>query len=923
MRSTKGQHKAHDQLEQPAGPKKRGRKPKKTEDKQEEPEEEIIRCVCGATEQDEDSGEPWIACDKCTAWQHNVCMGMSIFGEDLPKEYFCEQCKPEDHKELLEGMARGEKPWEDRRRAYEEEKASEKKKKGGKKGKGGKRNSDPKDEMTQGTPKPKASPAPEPKKETKAAAGTKRKSRAASEEKEPKVRHADASAHTPSSSPHANPFPPWQGAQKLRKVSETQAVPVPVPYNPPPDIPNKISELLDSRLSSATALNKALLVGIGMAEKKHGYVSSDGVSNEAKAERFALQVERAVHDSHPNHKEYATQVRTLNYNLKHNGELSYRLLMGTLTPPMLAVMKSDELATKEQQREAAEMKAKAEKQSILTTDDNAPRVRRTHKGEEIVESDNFTVPSEDKPSAIRRQSVREAQEPKAEDETAQPELPADIDTRRSPAEEGLHIDTQQSPKTDFDINKVFSSVRSPTAAHQRRPSQPVPTSSGPGVDPEVDRLLDDREESPPYSPSEETDPNIVWRGNIVMNSVANFQATAKHAGGVNLSATINLPWATLIPKRLTVAGRIDEQRATEYLCSLRYSAPTDITVAALSPATEASQTEFYALIEYFVSKKRYGVVGDKGVGNVRDTYLIPVPPGTGNHPEFMLNLEDNFIPQTRTEPMLLLVLVYRNDPAAMEKLHGPNWAAAQQASPVAGTPTPAAPPSSMPQRTPSIGPPAFSPTSPQGAFPAAGYPPARNSQTPSQPARQQVVPPGYPATPGPPQQHMSAGVDAANDIRNKEGEALARQILGPLINSSTISFILPQAAMMKSQEWMLIKDIYEREPRARDDLQCLSALIEMASKGQGPPPAPPPPPQAQQQQPQQLQQNHPPPPPLPPQQQQVVVPPPAPPAVAAAAAAAPRTSQTPVPIPQIPHSVPPPRQTQVHPPPAVPAGPPA
>ena len=54
-------------------------------------------------------------------------------------------CRPHDHKELLEGIAKGEKPWEARRAAHEEEE-QKKKKKGGKKGKG-KRNSDPKDEL--------------------------------------------------------------------------------------------------------------------------------------------------------------------------------------------------------------------------------------------------------------------------------------------------------------------------------------------------------------------------------------------------------------------------------------------------------------------------------------------------------------------------------------------------------------------------------------------------------------------------------------------------------------------------------------------------------------------------------------------------------------------------------------------------------
>jgi hypothetical protein len=184
VRATKGQHKALEQLDQPIeAPKRRGtKKSKKTAPEPEEPEEEIIRCVCGATEQDEDSGEPWIACDQCGAWQHNICMGMSQYTEDLPKEYFCEVCRPENHKELLAGIAQGEKPWEARRRAYEEEKA-EKKKKGPKKGK--KRTSDLKEDASQKS-KQSPPPPPEPKKDTKAG-GVKRKNGDGPQEKESKV----------------------------------------------------------------------------------------------------------------------------------------------------------------------------------------------------------------------------------------------------------------------------------------------------------------------------------------------------------------------------------------------------------------------------------------------------------------------------------------------------------------------------------------------------------------------------------------------------------------------------------------------------------------------------------------------------------------------------------------------------------------
>lgn len=167
VRATKGQHtKAFDELEQlPAAKKRQNKKTKKVQEQEQsqEPEEpeEIIRCVCGATEQDEDSGEAWISCETCYAWQHNVCVGVSSFEDEIPDNYWCEQCKPEDHKELLEAMKGGEKPWEARRKAHEEKK----KKKGGRKNRG-KRNSEQPEKVEkerEKTPKAKAksSPAPE------------------------------------------------------------------------------------------------------------------------------------------------------------------------------------------------------------------------------------------------------------------------------------------------------------------------------------------------------------------------------------------------------------------------------------------------------------------------------------------------------------------------------------------------------------------------------------------------------------------------------------------------------------------------------------------------------------------------------------------------------------------------------------------
>lgn len=73
-----------------------------------------------------------ICCDSCAAWQHNSCMGLP---EDYEADkYFCEQCKPENHKKLVAAIAKGEKPWEEAIKQRELALAEKAKKKGGRKG---------------------------------------------------------------------------------------------------------------------------------------------------------------------------------------------------------------------------------------------------------------------------------------------------------------------------------------------------------------------------------------------------------------------------------------------------------------------------------------------------------------------------------------------------------------------------------------------------------------------------------------------------------------------------------------------------------------------------------------------------------------------------------------------------------------------
>ena len=134
-RATKGQYSKDRDIAEDAPAKKKGKgKAAKAQAAEEEEEgEEIIRCVCGTYEEEEDVPRAMICCDNCSAWQHNSCMGLP---EDYePPKYFCEQCKPQNHKELVAAIQRGEKPWEEAEARHREAaEAAKAKKKGGRKG---------------------------------------------------------------------------------------------------------------------------------------------------------------------------------------------------------------------------------------------------------------------------------------------------------------------------------------------------------------------------------------------------------------------------------------------------------------------------------------------------------------------------------------------------------------------------------------------------------------------------------------------------------------------------------------------------------------------------------------------------------------------------------------------------------------------
>ncbi|KAL1964563.1 hypothetical protein VTN77DRAFT_6860 [Rasamsonia byssochlamydoides] len=96
--------------------------------------------------------------------------------------------------------------------------------------------------------------------------------------------------------------------------------------------------------------------------------------------------------------------------------------------------------------------------------------------------------------------------------------------------------------------------------------------------------------------------------------VAEFSSSARHVGGADLSGKI--PWSQLVPPTLLVDGRIDIQLASNYLCGLRFSTSTDVTVLSMNaPDSPAERAQFDKLFNYFVDLILYQYSKEEGSGN--------------------------------------------------------------------------------------------------------------------------------------------------------------------------------------------------------------------------------------------------------------------------------------------------------------------
>jgi len=642
-----------------------------------EDDEGEIRCLCG---DNVDDGGFMIQCEMCSKWQHGECMGYED-PDEVQDSYACELCRPDLYKDVTTKLEESKKetaPTAPTETVLKSKEVKEKpappvlqsakqklmlKKSTKRKTPAPDDESDDNSEFSADDDEPlaprkrsKTTPAPQQSPPPK-----KPPSHAEPRRKPPPILTARRASHV---------SPQQQQQQRRSSQSTTPSTPAPVTKTP---LATTFAELSDQKRAPAARIFAKIFEPM----------------DPTRAESLGLAIEHALYTAFATSEagygaEYKNKFRSISFNLKDakNTALRERVLNGNLLPEQLVKMSSEEMANQELKEQASRIREEGVAQSVLRVQEG-PRIRRTHKGEELVgEESSAITPTEGTASApFARAEERSPSVKPAEDEV--PASPRSVGSNESrpfnspppQPQENIPISTTAERKpsiSNFDMSNVWSHLRSPTSQGTSKEQMdldvlPEEDSHNQIDDPDIDRMLNDGPvvDSPPYSPSAEAFelPNTssqyppIWSGTITMQTVANFSAQARFVGGPH--TITDLPWSTILPPNLVIDGRIAIDTTTKYLDALRFSSSKDIIVIQFEAAEQSQQSMAHQLYQYFHERQRYGVLQIRSK-IVKDAYLVPLAPDQPI-PTQIEAMDSHEIPRSRTEPSLLAILVIQKN----------------------------------------------------------------------------------------------------------------------------------------------------------------------------------------------------------------------------------------------------------------------
>ncbi|KAK4054468.1 Transcription factor bye1 [Microbotryomycetes sp. JL201] len=376
--------------------------------------------------------------------------------------------------------------------------------------------------------------------------------------------------------------------------------------------------------------------------------AAEGV--EDRAASFAKEVEQELFEGFAEveknirapRQKYLTKFRSLHFNLRTNAVFRSRVASNELTPNRIVNMSADDLLTPELKAMADSVRAASLKHSVKEAL-AAPTAKRTHKGEEAIESTDvaaFAEEEERKLAAKAKMEEREqanttgGEQVAASVDSPRPSQPAlDQETSRSrqssfaqaadmsmgdiglnrekaakaEAAEGSRSPRSKSPDTDeersppmsrprqrsnFDMSTILSKIKvppksaTPEGNDAEAAAEPDPfDSKTSGQDDDFEEALLRGEDGGRRKSATvarlETRP-MVWSGDVLVPDEGGFPSVVTQLGGrhVGLEAST---WTRLLPKTMSTDGRIPTATAVKYLIECAISPSRELFVLAALP----------------------------------------------------------------------------------------------------------------------------------------------------------------------------------------------------------------------------------------------------------------------------------------------------------------------------------------------------
>lgn len=343
---------------------------------------------------------------------------------------------------------------------------------------------------------------------------------------------------------------------------------------------------------------------------------------------WAGKIEAALFEwAHGTDKKYIDKSRAVMALVKKTVVL-HRLVSGEISAKDLTVLPVEDIDP-DLKHYAEKVRQELIRRSVLVVEDEqSQRVRRTHKGEEIVESvqdegveqnvsvaagsavrDNTTEPQQSSRSSLY--STHAANGYHYEDDDDYVAAKDDLETQDSSEKKS---EATGGSDSDDDMDVILERSKSPEIKAPKPPKAP-------------------KIKVPPILPTE------VWTGDIELPDVASAAVQAEFVSCTNYKKPRDVSTANFhnkairickeiyqVPK-LLIQGRLDRTRADAYVAKIRTS--RDLFLVKLND--HKADAKFSKLYEYFAKRTKVGVVSCKAAC-VKDAYMYAIQ---GDVPDFM------------------------------------------------------------------------------------------------------------------------------------------------------------------------------------------------------------------------------------------------------------------------------------------------